>query len=41
MENQCQHLTEVQHTKLIKLSQNTEEFLDGTLRTWKTDPVSF
>ena len=27
MENQCQHLTEVQHNKLLKLLQNTEDFL--------------
>ena len=41
MENQCQHLTMTQRNELLKLLQNFEEFFDGTLDTWKTDPVDF
>ena len=39
MENQCQYLTMTQRNELLKLLQKFEEFLDGTLSTWKTDPV--
>ena len=38
-ENQCQHLTELQRNKLLKLLQKSEELFDGALGTWKTDPV--
>ena len=41
VKNQCQHLTEVQHNELLKLLQKSEEFFDGTLGTYKTDPVNF
>ena len=41
MENQCQHLTETQRDELLKLSQKTKELFDGTLGTWKTDPLDF
>ena len=41
MENQCKHMTEVQHNELPKLLQEVEELFDGTLSTWKTDPVDF
>ena len=41
MEYQCQHLTETQQSKLLKLLQKLEELFDGTLGTWKTDPVDF
>ena len=41
MENQCQHLTMTQRNELIKLLQKFEELFDGTLGTWKIDPVYF
>ena len=41
MENQCQHLTMTQCNELLKLLQKSEELFDGTLGTWKTDPVYF
>ena len=41
METQCQHLTMTQCNKLLKLLQKSEELFDGTLGTWKTDPVDF
>ena len=41
METQCQHLTMTQHNDLLKLLQKLEELFDGTLGTWKTDPVDF
>ena len=41
MENQCKHLTITQHKELLKLLQKFEELFDGTLGTWKTDPVDF
>ena len=41
MENQCQNLTETQHNELLKLLQKSEDLFDGTLGTWKTDPVEF
>ena len=41
MENQCKHLTEVQRNRLPKLLEKLEELFDGTLGTWKTDPVDF
>ena len=39
MENQCQHLTEIHHNYLLKLLKKSEELFNGTLGTWKTDPV--
>ena len=41
MENQCQHMTEVQHNELLKLLQNFEESFGGTLSTCKTHRVDF
>ena len=41
MENQCQHLTMTQRNELLKLLQKFEELSDGTLYTWKIDPVDF
>ena len=40
-ETQCQHLTMTQHNDLLKLLHKFEELFDGTLGTWKTDPVDF
>ena len=40
-ENQCKHLIEVQRNLLLQLLQQSEELFDGTLGTWKTDPVHF
>ena len=39
METQCQDLTMTQHNEILKLLQNLEELFDGTLGTWKKDPV--
>ena len=39
METQCQHLTMTQRNELLKLLQKFEELLNGTIGTWKTDPV--
>ena len=41
MKNQCQHLTEKQRKKLLKLLQKCEELFNGTLGSRKTDPVDF
>ena len=41
MKNQCQNLTETQRNELLKLLQKPKELSDGTLGTWKTDPVGF
>ena len=41
METKCQHLTMTQRNKFLKLSHIFEELFDGTLGTWKTDPVDF
>ena len=41
MGTQCQHLTMTQRNDLLKLSQRFEELFNGTLGTWKTDPVDF
>ena len=41
IENQCQHLTMTQRNEFIKLLHNFEELFDGTLGTWKSDPVDF
>ena len=37
----CQHLTELQRRQLIKLLTEFESLFDGTLGDWKTTPVSF
>ena len=39
MVTQCQHLTKTQRNDLLKLLQNFKELFDGTLGTWKIDPV--
>ena len=39
MENQCQHLTMTQRNELQKLLQKFEEFFDGTIGTWKIEPI--
>ena len=41
MEFQFHYPTEIQYNELLKLLPKTEELLDGTLGTWKTDPVDF
>ena len=41
METQCQHLIMTQSHDLLKLLQKFEDLFDGTLGTWKTDPVDF
>ena len=41
METQCQHLSKTQRTEFLKLLQGLEELFDGTLGTWKIDPVDF
>ena len=39
METQRQNLTMTQRNELLKLLQKFEDMFDGTLGTWKTDPV--
>ena len=41
MENHCQHLRMTQRNELLQLLQKLKELFDGTLDTWKTDPVNF
>ena len=41
MKNQCQHLTETKRKEFLKLLHKPEEFFEGTLGTWKTDPADF
>ena len=41
MNNQFQHLIETQRKEFLELLQNFEELYDGTLGTWKTDPLYF
>ena len=41
MKNQYQHLIKTQSNELLKLLQKFKGFFDGTLDTWKTDPVDF
>ena len=41
METQCQHLPMTQRNELLKLLQKSEELFDGTIGTWKKDPVDF
>ena len=36
-----QHLTEYQHNYLLGLLQKIEDFFDGTIGTWKMDPIYF
>ena len=39
MEDQCQHLTMTRSNELLKLLQKFEALFDGTLGTWKADPI--
>ena len=39
MENQCQNLTMAQFNEFIKWLHRFEEFIDGKIGTWKTDPA--
>ena len=39
METHCQHLITTQHNELLTLLHIFEDFLDGTLGTWKIDPL--
>ena len=39
METECQHLKIRQCNELLKSLHKFEYFFDGTLVTWKTDPV--
>ena len=39
MKNQCQHLIVTQRNELLKLLHKFVELFDGTLGTWKTDPL--
>ena len=41
MEAQCQHLTMTKRNDILKSLQKFEELFDGTLGTWKRDPVYF
>ena len=41
METKCQHLTMIPSNDLLKLLHKFEELFNGTLGTWKTDPVNF
>ena len=41
LETQCQHLTMTQRNELLKLLHKFEDFFDGKLGTWKTDPIDF
>ena len=41
MEDQCQHLTELQRNKLPELLKKSEELSNGTLVTRKTEPLDF
>ena len=41
MKKQCQHLTETQSNKVLKLFKKIEELFNVTLGTWKTDPLAF
>ena len=41
METQCQHLTVAQRNDLLQRLQKIEDFLDGTLGTWKPDSLDF
>ena len=41
METQCKHLTTTQCNESLKLLQKFEKLFNGTLGTWKTDPVDF
>ena len=41
METKCQLMTKTQRNELLSLLQRFEELFDGTLGTWKIDPVEF
>ena len=38
-ENQFQNMTEVQRNDFLTSLPKFDDFLNGTLGTWKTDPV--
>ena len=37
--DECTHLTQTERDKLLKLLQKFEHLFDGTLGTWKTEPI--
>ena len=39
MVNQYQNITMTQRDELLKLLQISKEFFQGTVGTWKTDPL--
>ena len=41
MKTQCRHLTMTQCNELLELLQKFESLFNGTLGTWKKDPVDF
>ena len=41
METKYQNLTMTQHNEVLKLLQTLKELFNGTLDTWKIDPVDF
>ena len=41
MKTHCQNLIMTQQIELLKLKHKFEKLFDGTLGTWKTDPVHF
>ena len=41
METQCQNLKVIQRNKLLKLLHKFKELFNGTIGTYKTDPVYF
>ena len=41
MKTQCQRLKITQRYELLKLLHKLEEFFNGTLVIWKTDPLDF
>ena len=41
IKNKSQHLTEIQPNEFLKRLPKSEELFDGTLGTWKIDPVNF
>ena len=41
MKTQRQHLTMIKPNELLGLIHEFKELFDGTLRTWKIDPIDF
>ena len=41
METQCQHSRTTQQNEWLKLLDKFEELFNGTIGTWKTDPLDF